>query len=193
MIDVFVGKKDEKIEKQALKLGFDDLLFVKEIKIIKNFDKTDKEKYDCYLLNTANIENLRRMIDIGFNNTQKVIVLGVTNEINRIALEHKKVFALLNPQFERKKDFLDSRDSGLNQVLCKIAKEHGKLILVSVSSLLEPVSLGRAIQNFRLCKKFNTDIQLVNFTDDENEMKSAFELNEIERVLKNKEHFERKF
>jgi RNase P/RNase MRP subunit p30 len=122
-----------------------------------------------------------------------LIVLGTTNVVNRIALENKRVFALLNPEYGREKDYLDSRDSGLNQVLCKIARDFNKKILISIDLLRDEKNLGRVLQNFKLCKKFGNEIQIVNFVSDVSEMKRSFELKEIERVLLSKEHFERRF
>ncbi len=191
MIDLFLGEESKGIQEKSKKLGFSEVLFVKPIIVMKDFDKL--EKYDCCLIKTDNIEMLRRMIDKSASFSKKIIVLGTTNEINRLALENKKVFALLDSGYGRKKDFLDSRDSGLNQVLCKIAKQGNKKILVSLDSLRDEKSLGRTLQNFRLCKKFGTEIQMVNlcFFGSSDEMKSAFELKEVERVLKSHEHFER--
>ena len=193
MIDIFLGQKNKKVIEKAKKLGFSEVLFVKIIENIKEINKEDAGKFDCCVVKTKEIEQFRRIIDKSCNIFEKIIVLGTTNEINRLALEHKKVFALLNPEYSeyREKDYLDSRNSGLNQVLCKIALEGKKKILVSLDSLRDEKSLGRVIQNFRLCKKFGTEIQLVNFVSSLDGMKSAFELKEVERVLKNKEHFER--
>lgn len=192
MIDLFLGEKDKKIQEKAKKLSFSEILFVKVIEYPKEIDKEDKEKFDCYIIKNKDLEQFRRIIDKSSSIFNKIIVLGTTNEINRIALENKKVFALLNPEYEREKDYLDSRNSGLNQVLCKIALENKKKILVSLDSLRNEKSLGRIIQNFRLCKKFGNEIQIVNFCDENSidGMKSVFELKEIERVLRNKEHFE---
>ena len=188
MIDLFLGEKNKEIQEKATKLGFSEIFFVKVIATMKDFDNSNN--YDCCLIKTDNLEVLRRMMDKSVSIFKKIIVLGTTNEINRVALENKKVFALLDPGYERKKDFLDSRDSGLNQVLCKIAKENEKKILISFDSLRNEISLGRTIQNFRLCKKFENKIQIVNFCSSLDEMKSVFELKEIERVLKSREHFE---
>lgn len=189
-IDLFIGEKNKEIEDMEKKLGFSKIYFVKIIEHFKEIDKEDKEKFDCYVVKTKDLEQFRRIIDKSSNVFDKIIVFGTTNEINRLALEHKRVFALLNPEYEREKDYLDSRNSGLNQVLCKIAFDNKKKILISLNSLREEKSLGRTIQNFRLCKKFENDIQLVNFSS--NDMKSSFELREIERVLMSKEHFEQK-
>ncbi len=194
MINLFLGKKSKKIETQAKKLGFEDILFIKIIESMKDFDKDTKD-YDVFLIKTPNIDVLRRMIDKSTSMSKKVIILGTSNEINRIALENKKVFALLDPDYARKKDFLDSRDSGLNQVLCKIARDNKKEILINLDNLTNPKNLGRTIQNFRLCKKFKTEIQLIDVHDNNStdEIKSCYELKEMQRILLKSEHFEGRF
>jgi RNase P/RNase MRP subunit p30 len=193
MIDLFIGEKDKEIEKKALELGFSEIFFCKIVEHVKEIDKNDKEKYDCYIVKTKDIEQFRRIIDKSANFISKLIVLGTTNVVNRIALENKRVFALLNPEYGREKDYLDSRDSGLNQVLCKIARDFNKKILISIDLLRDEKNLGRVLQNFKLCKKFGNETQIVNFVSDVSEMKRSFELKEIERVLLSKEHFERRF
>lgn len=193
MIDLFIGQKNKKTEVQRNSRGFEEILFVKIIRNTKDISKNDKENFDGCVIAVKDAMQFRRIVDKSSNIFNKIIVLGTTNEINRMVLEHKKIFALLNPDYERKKDFLDSRNSGLNHVLCKIALKNKKTILISFDCLKNEKSLGRTIQNFRLCKKFKTKIQLVNFCDESsiNKIKNAFELKEVERVLMNTEHFNR--
>jgi len=133
-----------------------------------------------------------RYIDKASNFFDKIIVLGTSDKINRTALEHKKVWALLDPENAHKdeRDYDSYRNSGFNHVLCKIAMENKKIILISLDELKDKKQLGRAIKNLKLCKKYKTPAFLVNFTEDVSDLKSKFEIKEILRVLMNGEHFE---
>lgn len=115
---------------------------------------------------------------------KKIAVLGSNNEVNRAALESKNVFMLLSPEIERKKDYMKYRDSGLNHVLCKIARDNNVAIGINYDEIKrikdrkeKALRLGRIIQNIRLCKKYGVKIALVSgkATD--------FELKNFERVV----------
>jgi RNase P/RNase MRP subunit p30 len=199
VFDFLIGRRNRNIEEKAKAFSFEKIYFVKiieneedffELKKSRNKNNNFNDFYDACLIKTDNLDKLRRFIDKASNYFDKVLVLGTSNLVNRCVLEHKKTFALLNPEYNREKDYDNYRNSGLNQVLCKIARENGKFIFISIDELKNPISLGRVIQNFRLCKKFKTRIHLVNFCNNVNEMKSAFELKEVERVLLAREHFE---
>jgi RNase P/RNase MRP subunit p30 len=193
MIDLFVGKKSKEIETQEKKQGFSEMLSLKIIKKEEDFKilkSSDKQDYDACLIQTENIGRLNVFIDKARAIFQKVIVLGTDDEINRASLENRKTFGLLNPEIGREKDYMSYKNSGLNHVLCKIAAQNNKTIFISVDELRNPQSLGRVIQNLKLCKKFKVRCQLVNLADDLSIIRSAFELKEIERVLMKGEHFE---
>jgi RNase P/RNase MRP subunit p30 len=86
-------------------------------------------------------------------------VLGSNDEVNRAAVEDKRVSILLNPEIERTRDFSDWRNSGLNDVLCKFASQNNVVIGIDLSTLPKEKfelaeRLGRIMQNIRLCRKF---------------------------------------
>ena len=194
MIDLFVGKKSKEIETQEKKKGFSETLFLKIIKKEEDFkalNQIDKQDYDACLIQTENIGRLNVFVDKARAIFPKVIVLGTNDEINRASLENRKTFGILNPEFGREKDYMSYRNSGLNHVLCKIATQNNKIIFISVDELNNVNTLGKVIQNIRLCKKFKVRYQLVNLVDNPLMIRSAFELKEIERVLLKEEHFER--
>ncbi len=88
----------------------------------------------------------------------KQIVLGSTIENNRKILEHKNTKALiLNHKLG--KQMLYQQDSGLNQVLCKIAKNNNITLIIDLKDIQgdkqqKAVILAKIIQNLRLIKKY---------------------------------------
>ena len=117
---------------------------------------------------------------------KKIVVLGSNNEVNRAALESKNVDVLLSPELTRKKDYMKYRDSGLNQVLCKIAHNNGKAIGINYDEIKKikdkkekAQRIGRIIQNIRLCRKYKVKIILVSFS----KKTSDFDLKVFARVL----------
>ena len=191
MQDFFIGKKNKKIEKKALALGL-EIVFLKKVSNVEELDiKKDSKDYDAILIKTQDTGMMRRLIDKTSNFFKFIIILGTNDEINRACLEHKKTIALLSPEYSRRKDFINYRNSGLNQVLCKIARDNKKTIIESFSSILnadkknKAIILGRIIQNEKLCRKYNVKFILRNMAIDEKEMKSAHELKNSQQILSN--------
>ena len=104
-----------------------------------------------------------------------VIIQGGDEKINRLALENKKVDILLSPEKNNKKDSLFFRNSGLNQVLCKLAKKNDISIGFNFSDLLNTESkertkiLGRMFQNARLCKKYKVNMVFTTLAKNKND------------------------
>lgn len=94
----------------------------------------------------------------------KQIVLGSTIENNRKFLEHKNTKALiLNHKLG--KPMLYQQDSGLNQVLVKIAKKNNISLIIDLKDIKgdkqqKAVILARIIQNLRLIKKYKPKFKI---------------------------------
>ena len=190
MQDFFIGKRNKKIEKKALALSL-EIVFLKKISNIGELDvKKDSKDYDGIMIKTQNIDVMRRIIDKSQNLFKEIIVLGMNDEINRACLEHKKTTALASPEYGRTRDYNNYRNSGLNQVLCKIAKQNNKTIIENFSDIRgdkknQALILGRMLQNAKLCRKYNVKFILRNIARDEKEMKSAHELWNSQQILSN--------
>lgn len=189
-IDFFLGKRNKQIEAIAKEKGFSRMFFVREISKIEDFNSFNKEQefYDACLIREKNLGLLRKFIDKAKNYFTHVLVLGVSDEVNRAALEHKKVFALVAPEYQRTYDFLYQRNSGLNHVLCKIAKKNNKPIVFRFSDVQgreeqKALVLGRMAQNLRLCKKYSIDYIFANFSSDPEKILNFKQLKIFERIL----------
>lgn len=121
--------------------------------------------------------------------SSKNVVLGGDSIVNRKAVENKKVDILLSPEKESKRDFMFSRNSGLNQVLCKLAAKNDVAIGFNFSDLLNcsgkerSKTLGRMRQNVRLCKKYKVKIIFSSFAKNKYELRSSEFLKVFERIL----------
>ena len=99
---------------------------------------------------------------------EKGIIQGRDIAFNRKVLESRKTNMLVL-NHTNKKDKLKQRDSGLNQVLCKIAKDSNIILAIDLKELTKEtdkknkaIILGRIIQNIRLIKKFKNKLKLLN-------------------------------
>lgn len=120
------------------------------------------------MINTENIQEARKEIDKQAKEGKKVIVKGKTIDFNRQILENKKTnMLILNHQDQ--KDRIKQRESGLNQVLCKIAKNNNIILAIDENELrIENKKeradiLGRIIQNIKLIKKYKNKLKLINY------------------------------
>ncbi len=108
------------------------------------------------------------------------IVEGGTDEKNRKAVENKSTDILLSPERNAQNDKMASRNSGLNQVLCKLAHDNKIAIGFSFTELLNSKEkskvIGRWAQNIRLCRKYKVKIVLASFANNKWEMRSPKDL-----------------
>lgn len=155
----------ESLKEKAEKIGFNPIVLDKKL-----------------IIKTDNRNDLIRKVSSFHSKGIPIIVLGSTDEINRMVLEDKRASMLINPEEKKTKDFMKWRNSGLNHVLCRFASENNIKIGINASSLLkskDPARFGRIMQNIRLCRKYNTKIVLASFAESESGLLSVQELRSI--------------
>jgi len=116
-----------------------------------------------------------------------VVVQGGNDKINRLAVENRNVAVLLSPEKGKSKDFMFSRNSGLNQVLCKLAAKNHVSIGFNFSDILDSKEkrkiLGRMAQNVRLCKKYKVKMIFSSFARSKYELRSEAILASFAKIL----------
>jgi len=145
------------------------------------------------IIKSDKIEEIRKQADKLKRENKPVIVQGRDIEFNRKILEMKKVNILIL-QHKQGKDKLRQRDSGLNEVLCEIARKNNISLAIDFSELLESERrderfrgdaklttergheqgkiLGRLIQNLRLMKKAGNKIEILNKPEDKKSLQA---------------------
>ena len=120
------------------------------------------------------------------NNELNIVEGGA---LNREILSSKNIDILVSPEKNRKEDFLHHRNSGLNQVLCTLAKKNKVAIAFSFNEILKSKDverakiIGRMQQNIRLCRKYKVDMIIASFANDKYEMRSLNDLKSFARVI----------
>ena len=169
MFDIILSKD---LKEKSEKLGFKPIVLDKNLII-----KTDSRNELMSKISSLSAKKL------------PIIVLGSTDEINRMALEDKRTDMLLDPEETRKKDFMKWRNSGLNHVLCKLAEKNNIKIGISFSRLNrmgseeKSLKIGKIMQNIRLCRKYKAKIVLASFAESEKDLLSGYELKSIGLIL----------
>lgn len=128
------------------------------------------------IINTLNINEARKHIQKLKKEkpNEAVIVKAQNDEFNRKILENKDVNVLLSPELHNRKDKLKERDSGLNEILCRIAAKNNIKIGIDLDELKnkdkkeKAIILSRIMQNIMLCKKTGAELILVGEYDKKN-------------------------
>src|SRR3989344_4897415 len=108
------------------------------------------------------------------------IEVGGDDKKNRKIVENKKIDIFLSPEKTRTRDFMHSRDSGLNQVLCELARKNNIAIGFNFNNVLKSenreVILGKMMQNVRLCRKYNVKMVILSGANNTYELRGAKDL-----------------
>ena len=114
------------------------------------------------IIQESNFEKARRKIRE--NKNKEIIFTSDNDDLNRKILEKEKISILLLNQSNRK-DRAKQRDSGLNQVLVKIAKKKKISIGINFDEIIESSEkieiLARIKQNIKLCNKNKVQMKFV--------------------------------
>lgn len=173
---------EEEFLELAAKLG------IKKIYFLYNFDERNYENAPKKL---SLIDNHNLSIETGFIVTQKNIgqaerlskLLAVkSSSKDRFFIESKKVRIVYGFEETFKNDSLHQRSSGLNHILCELCRKNGVAIglpygsLLNKNSQIAALSIGRFIQNIRLCQKFNVKLLIGSFSDKPFDMRSPYDI-----------------
>ncbi|MFH1327031.1 MAG: RNase P subunit p30 family protein [archaeon] len=131
------------------------------------------------LIKETNFEKARKKIR---ESKAQIIFSSDDDELNRKILEKEKINILLLNQKNRK-DFSKQRNSGLNQVMAKIAKKNNIAIGINLDEILNSKPkeksdiLGRIRQNIKLCNKSKLEMIFIG------RKKSPYDLKALGLVL----------
>ncbi len=110
-----------------------------------------------------------------------------SEELLRYVLEKTPVDMVLGAEYLHSHDNLHYPRSGLDQILCKITAERGKIIAFSFANILraqnQPQLLRRMMFNISLCQKYKVKMLFSTFAQDKWELRSAHDLLAFWRVL----------
>src|SRR3989344_1137091 len=108
------------------------------------------------IINTNNLNEARKQIQKLKKEGKEIIIKAQDDEFNRKILEIRGCDVLLSPEMHTRKDKLKQRDSGLNEVLCKLAEKNNIKIGINLGEIAKlpkkekAIILSRIIQNISL-------------------------------------------
>ena len=116
-------------------------------------------------------------------------LVAKSSENDRLIIESGKIKIIYGFEDLQRKDHLHQRASGLNHVLCDLARKNNVSIGFSYSSLLSKnkilaaISMGRMLQNIRLCQKFKTKTNIGSFSSHPYSMRAFHDVQALFKML----------
>lgn len=123
------------------------------------------------IIENNNLESVRKAIK---KEAKPIIILGQEDNFNRKIMEYGNFDALLSPERGKRKDSLKFLDSGLNEVLGRIAEKNKIKIGIDLKELRtldkkqKAVRIARIRQNIRLCRKTGAKLLILGDADSRN-------------------------
>jgi len=171
MIDLVIPKDNEaELVKMAEQLGYKGLVFAYKGKIVPDLSKI-KTKLKLSQIEIQDPKKLHR----GVNSLVKA------EENSRPIIDFAPTI-VYDFEVVQEKDTLHQRVSGLNQIMCKIAKAKGTMIafnlqtIISLKGMKRALILGRIAQNIKLCRKYKNDVIIASFAKEPLEMRTPHDL-----------------
>ncbi|KYK25050.1 hypothetical protein AYK26_02545 [Euryarchaeota archaeon SM23-78] len=178
-LDIVMPKDNEQeLIEIAEKLGFKELIFLYED--LK--EKPKKLKSNKIKTWTAGLVKNIKEVDKAKKNFD--FLFGVTQ---RNFFENKKVKYLINAEISESNDFVYQRRAGLDDVMCRLAKEKDKVIVFNTKLLTtdkHTYILGRMMQNAKLCRKYKIKTLIATLASTPLEMRAPKDLDGLARMLK---------
>jgi ribonuclease P/MRP protein subunit RPP1 len=118
------------------------------------------------IINTPNINEARKKIQKLKKENKKIIIRAQDEEFNRKILENKDIDIFLSPELHQRKERLKQRDSGMNEVLCKLAAKNNIKIGIDIGFIIKKqgkekaLIISRLMQNIKLFKKTGVKIMI---------------------------------
>ncbi len=170
MDNIICTTKNKEISELSTQLGFARTLFLEK---------------DFLLLET---KSQKEILDTISRAKGKPIFYRATDEETlRYVLERTSVKFIFGMEYLAAKDSVHQVRGGLDQVLCKIAVEKGKIVAFSFNDLLQAHNKGALLArmkfNIKLCQKYKVKTFFSTFARNKWDLRSAKDLEALWRVL----------
>lgn len=186
--DIVIPQDNEaEFAEVALKLGIKKLYFLYEF---NNFDeqKINKKLETIKESHNLNFETgiITKNADINKTKTNSKLIVAKSSDRDRFLIESKKVKVIYGFEETGRKDYLHQRASGLNHIMCELARKNNLVIGFSYSQLLNndnsSVLLGRMAQNIRLCQKYKVKTIIGSFAEKPFDLRASHDVSSLFRL-----------
>lgn len=181
---VIPNNNEEEFIEMAEKLGYNALCFIYDVGDYLN--QNNKIKHNTIKIHIGILADDKSINRIKLKNKNTFVAVKSSNN-DREVIEKSKADMIFYFEDSVKRDFIHQRASGLNHILCKLAKENNVTVGFSLSSILNSdnknVVLGRMRQNIKICKKAKTKMAVASFAQKPFGMRSVHDLMSLFEIL----------
>ena len=119
---------------------------------------------------------------------QSGTLIAKSSDNDKMMIENKKIKIIYGFEEMQRKDFIHQRASGLNHVLCGLARKNNVAIGFSYSSVINnkehaAVIMGRMMQNISLCGKYKNKTIIASFSQNPYQLRSYHDVASIFRLM----------
>jgi len=151
--------------------------FLKKNEKMKNLqEKTEIKLFSGIIADSRNISKAKKL--------SKIVIYKSTGN-DRHAIEKSKTNIIFDLETVAARDSMHHRNSGLNQILCRLANKNNVMIGFSFSGILNTDGitksqiLGRMMQNIRLCRKYKVKVVIASFAERPYDMRPCPDLKSV--------------
>ncbi len=181
MIDIVIPEQNEReFIAMAEKLGYDSLCF---------YYRQLKPAYLKHLETLAAGTRLKLCTAAPQAKKTRPDIVIVKTTDPRQWIESRKADIVYGMEQSRERDTIKQKKSGLNQVLCSLARKKGRMIGLDFASIAKAegqkrvVLLGRMIQNIWLCRKYKAETCIASFAHDPMDMRNPKDIMALFQML----------
>ena len=159
-----------------------DIILSKE-KVGEFIKKAEELDYDSLIFaNLKNLGELQEKTKIKLYSSKDITIKKADNNVRNV-MQKNSAQVIYSFEEDTGHDGVHYRNSGMNQVICKIASENNVSIGFSFSQILnsnnKKLLVGRMEQNIRLCRKYNLGLIVGSFANSPNEMRNPEDLKSL--------------
>lgn len=185
---IFPKDNEKKIINMAIRLGYSSLYLIYDFKedfnnIKKKIEKLQDKDINIKIGVKTDIKNINKL------KKKNDFTIIEANDKTRHIIEKIKPNLIYNLELIGRKDFIHHRNSGLNQVLCKLANKNKVIVGINFNNFLKETKLskdiifGRIKQNIKLCRKYKVKSIIASFASTPFEMRNPQDLLSFSIIL----------
>ena len=112
-----------------------------------------------------------------------------SSDNDKMMIESKKIKIIYGFEEMQRKDFIHQRASGLNHVLCGLARKNNTAIGFSYSSIISgnkaqsAIIMGRMMQNINLCGKYKNKTIITSFSGNPYDLRAYHDISSLFRLM----------
>lgn len=188
MMDIIIpDNNEEEFIAISRKLGYKTLYFLYSYDNYQSKKKNFADSVDIKIVNGIIVDSNKLKKIKNKMEYDGIFVAVKSSDKDMEIMEGSLANLIFSFEENQRRDFIHQRASGLNHILCSLARKNNITIGFSFTSILNAKDrheiLGRIMQNLRMCRQFKVKTVIASFTKNPYEMRSMHDLMSLFKIL----------